>query len=66
MFVFGDMFEFGDFEEMFYKECGVVISFEKIDCVFMYGKLGVFIVEGVLKYFEKECVSYYIEKKDFF
>lgn len=64
MLVLGDMLELGDLEETFHKECGAVISPEKIDRVFTYGKLGAFIAEGALKHFEKDRVSHYTEKKD--
>ncbi|MCY7782217.1 MULTISPECIES: UDP-N-acetylmuramoyl-tripeptide--D-alanyl-D-alanine ligase [unclassified Bacillus (in: firmicutes)] len=64
MLVLGDMLELGDLEETFHKECGAVISPEKIDRVFTYGKLGAFIAEGARKHFEKERVSHFTEKKD--
>lgn len=63
MLVLGDMLELGDLEETFHKECGAVISPEKIDRVFTYGKLGAFIAEGALKHFEKDRVSHFTEKK---
>lgn len=64
MLVLGDMLELGDLEETFHKECGAVISPDKIDRVFTYGKLGAFIAEGALKHFEKDRVSHYTEKVD--
>ncbi len=66
MLVLGDMLELGDLEETFHKECGAVISPEKIDRVFTYGKLGAFIAKGALNRFEKERVSHFTEKKDLF
>lgn len=57
------MLELGDLEETFHKECGAVISPDKIDHVFTYGKLGAFIAEGAMEHFDKERVSHFSEKK---
>jgi len=49
--VLGDMLELGEHEEQFHREIGAMLSGERVDYVFTFGKLGRFIAEEAAKSF---------------
>ncbi|MFC5450186.1 UDP-N-acetylmuramoyl-tripeptide--D-alanyl-D-alanine ligase [Paenibacillus aestuarii] len=49
--VLGDMLELGEHEEQYHREIGAMLSCERVDYVFTFGKLGRFIAEEAAKSF---------------
>lgn len=69
--VLGDMLELGPLEEKYHYQIGAALEADKIDYVFTYGKLGVFIAEGakqvlgenrVFSFENKEAISNKIQE----
>ncbi|MDR6880163.1 UDP-N-acetylmuramoyl-tripeptide--D-alanyl-D-alanine ligase [Bacillus sp. 3255] len=61
--VLGDMLELGEHEERFHREIGAMLSPERADYVFTFGRLGRFIAEEAAGRFPKERVRAFDDKE---
>ncbi|MGG1553120.1 UDP-N-acetylmuramoyl-tripeptide--D-alanyl-D-alanine ligase [Paenibacillus ferrarius] len=60
--VLGDMLELGEHEEQFHRGIGAMLSPERVDYVFTFGRLGRFIAEEAQKRFPAAHVRAYDDK----
>ncbi|MDQ0921341.1 UDP-N-acetylmuramoyl-tripeptide--D-alanyl-D-alanine ligase [Paenibacillus sp. V4I5] len=61
--VLGDMLELGEHEEQFHRGIGRVLSPERVDYVFTFGRLGRFIADEAAQQFPKACVRAFDDKE---
>ncbi|GGI43331.1 UDP-N-acetylmuramoyl-tripeptide--D-alanyl-D-alanine ligase [Paenibacillus marchantiophytorum] len=61
--VLGDMLELGEHEEQFHRGIGAMLSAERVDYVFTFGRLGRFIAEEAEARFPQGRVRAYEEKE---
>ncbi|MFD0692750.1 UDP-N-acetylmuramoyl-tripeptide--D-alanyl-D-alanine ligase [Paenibacillus sp. GCM10027628] len=62
--VLGDMLELGLQEEQFHREIGAMLSPERVDYVFTFGRLGRLIAEEAAKSFPQAQVRAYYDKEE--
>ncbi|CAH1204580.1 UDP-N-acetylmuramoyl-tripeptide--D-alanyl-D-alanine ligase [Paenibacillus allorhizoplanae] len=60
--VLGDMLELGEHEEQFHRGIGAMLSPERVDYVFTFGRLGRFIAEEAAKQFPQAQIRAYDDK----
>lgn len=60
--VLGDMLELGEHEEQFHRGIGRMLSSERVDYVFTFGRLGRFIADEAAPQFPKERVRAFEDK----
>ncbi|MEW9698099.1 UDP-N-acetylmuramoyl-tripeptide--D-alanyl-D-alanine ligase [Paenibacillus sp. SI8] len=60
--VLGDMLELGEHEEQFHRGIGAMLSPERVDYVFTFGRLGRFIAEEAAKSFANDRVRAFDDK----
>lgn len=60
--VLGDMLELGEHEEQFHRGIGAMLSPERVDYVFTFGRLGRFIADEASKSFPQAQVRAYEDK----
>ncbi|CAN7445658.1 UDP-N-acetylmuramoyl-tripeptide--D-alanyl-D-alanine ligase [Paenibacillus sp. LjRoot153] len=60
--VLGDMLELGEHEEQFHRGIGAMLSPERVDYVFTFGRLGRFIADEATKRFPQAQVRAYDDK----
>ncbi|OAS13640.1 UDP-N-acetylmuramoyl-tripeptide--D-alanyl-D-alanine ligase [Paenibacillus oryzisoli] len=60
--VLGDMLELGEHEEQFHRGIGAMLSPERVDYVFTFGRLGRFIADEAVKQFPQAQVRAYDDK----
>lgn len=60
--VLGDMLELGEHEEQFHRGIGAMLSPERVDYVFTFGRLGRFIADEATKSFPQAQVRAYEDK----
>ncbi|KRE90426.1 UDP-N-acetylmuramoyl-tripeptide--D-alanyl-D-alanine ligase [Paenibacillus sp. Soil766] len=60
--VLGDMLELGEHEEQFHRGIGSMLSPERVDYVFTFGRLGRFIADEAAKQFPQAQVRAYDDK----
>ncbi len=61
--VLGDMLELGEHEEQFHRSIGAMLSPERVDYVFTFGRLGRFIADEAVDRFPKACVRAFDDKE---
>jgi UDP-N-acetylmuramoyl-tripeptide--D-alanyl-D-alanine ligase len=61
--VLGDMLELGEHEEQFHRSIGAMLSPERVDYVFTFGRLGRFIADEAAQQFPKACVRAFDDKE---
>lgn len=61
--VLGDMLELGVHEEQFHRGIGAMLSPERVDYVFTFGRLGRFIADEAAQQFPKACVRAFDDKE---
>lgn len=61
--VLGDMLELGEREEQFHRGIGALLSPDRIDGVFTFGRLGGLIAEEAAKAYPQGCVRSYDDKR---
>ena len=61
--VLGDMLELGEREEQFHRNIGAMLSPERVDYVFTFGRLGRFIADEAVDRFPKACVRAFDDKE---
>ncbi|NOU76120.1 UDP-N-acetylmuramoyl-tripeptide--D-alanyl-D-alanine ligase [Paenibacillus sp. LMG 31458] len=61
--VLGDMLELGEHEEQFHRGIGAMLSPERVDYVFTFGRLGRFIADEAAQHFPKACVRAFDDKE---
>ncbi|MBD0379176.1 UDP-N-acetylmuramoyl-tripeptide--D-alanyl-D-alanine ligase [Paenibacillus sedimenti] len=61
--VLGDMLELGEHEEQFHRDIGAMLSPERVDYVFTFGRLGSFIADEAAKSFQQAYVRAYDDKE---
>lgn len=61
--VLGDMLELGEHEEQFHRSIGQMLSPERVDYVFTFGRLGRFIADEAAQRFPKACVRAFDDKE---
>lgn len=61
--VLGDMLELGEHEEQFHRSIGAMLSPERVDYVFTFGRLGRFIADEAAQHFPKACVRAFDDKE---
>lgn len=61
--VLGDMLELGEHEEQFHREIGAMVSPERVDYVFTFGRLGRFIAEEAAVRLPKDRVRAFEDKE---
>ncbi|MDQ0876859.1 UDP-N-acetylmuramoyl-tripeptide--D-alanyl-D-alanine ligase [Paenibacillus sp. V4I3] len=61
--VLGDMLELGEHEEQFHRGIGAMLSPERVDYVFTFGRLGRFIADEAADRFPKACVRAFDDKE---
>lgn len=61
--VLGDMLELGEHEEEFHRGIGAMLSPERVDYVFTFGRLGRFIADEAAQRFPKACVRAFDDKE---
>lgn len=61
--VLGDMLELGEHEEEFHRSIGAMLSPERVDYVFTFGRLGRFIADEAAQHFPKACVRAFDDKE---
>ncbi|KRF32165.1 UDP-N-acetylmuramoyl-tripeptide--D-alanyl-D-alanine ligase [Paenibacillus sp. Soil787] len=61
--VLGDMLELGEHEEQFHRSIGAVLSPERVDYVFTFGRLGRYIADEAAQRFPKACVRAFDDKE---
>jgi UDP-N-acetylmuramoyl-tripeptide--D-alanyl-D-alanine ligase len=61
--VLGDMLELGEHEEQFHRGIGAMLSPDRVDYVFTFGRLGRFIADEAMKTFPKERVRAFDDKE---
>ncbi|WNR46439.1 UDP-N-acetylmuramoyl-tripeptide--D-alanyl-D-alanine ligase [Paenibacillus roseipurpureus] len=62
--VLGDMLELGEHEEQFHRGIGAMLSPERVDYVFTFGRLGRFIAEEASAHFPEAQVRAYDDKAE--
>ncbi|KRE51981.1 UDP-N-acetylmuramoyl-tripeptide--D-alanyl-D-alanine ligase [Paenibacillus sp. Soil724D2] len=61
--VLGDMLELGEHEEEFHRGIGRMLSPERVDYVFTFGRLGRLIADEAAQQFPKACVRAFDDKE---
>ncbi|KQX64728.1 UDP-N-acetylmuramoyl-tripeptide--D-alanyl-D-alanine ligase [Paenibacillus sp. Root444D2] len=61
--VLGDMLELGEHEEEFHRGIGRMLSPERVDYVFTFGRLGRYIADEAAQQFPKACVRAFDDKE---